>query len=416
MKTILTLAIVCRLAIVLDVLLRYPHGWLFRSQGELGFLAESLRMGHGLSSPFGGTTGPTAFLAPGYPAVIALIFFLFGSFTQASAVAVLLLQSVFVVLTVYLIVRIADNQFGAATANLAGFFWAAGIPFLWIPAIFWDTGLSILLMTGAIALALYCARAPSRARWALMGTYCGLTMLVNPSLSLTLLAIFSWVIYQTRARPRPSPLIDPLIGFAILLLVFAPWPIRNARMLHAFIPLRSNLGFELWKGNRPGATSVDDPSLYPATNRQEYEAYASKGEVVFMKDKLVTAKAYIAAHPTGFLRLSSVRFLQYWTGTANAGLLLALHFMVTTALGLQGLWWLWLRKRRDLATLFFLPMLLFPLPYYVTHSEVRFRLVVEPITTMLAAYAILQWRAYIKEHRAKGNAAKPVERETAALD
>jgi len=74
MKSILALAILCRLAIVLDVLFRYPHGWLFRSQGELGFLAESLRMGHGLSSPFGGSTGPTAFLAPGYPAVIAFIF------------------------------------------------------------------------------------------------------------------------------------------------------------------------------------------------------------------------------------------------------------------------------------------------------------------------------------------------------
>jgi 4-amino-4-deoxy-L-arabinose transferase-like glycosyltransferase len=395
LKTILALAVASRLLIVWIVLTRYPHGWFFRSQGELGFLADSLRQGHGLSSPFGGSTGPTAFLAPGYPAIIAVIFFLFGSFTTAAAAAILLLQTLFGILTILLIVRIANREFGATAANIAGIFWAIGIPFIWLPAVFWETSLSILLLIGAIALALYCARAPSLIRWALMGIYCGFTLLLNPSFLFTLFAILGWILYETRSRPR----FGPWLGFALLLLVFAPWPIRNARVLHAYIPLRSNLGFELWKGNRPGATSLDDPSLYPVTNRPEFNAYASKGEVVFMKDKFTAATANIESHPREFLRLSAVRFARYWTGTGSTSLFLALHSILTTLLAIAGLWMLWKQKRRSLATLFFLPLLLFPLPYYITHAEVRFRIIVEPITTILAAYAIVQLWTYAKERR-----------------
>jgi hypothetical protein len=38
---------------------------------------------------------------------------------------------------------------------------------------------------------------------------------------------------------------------------------RNARVLHAFIPLRSTVGFELWVGNRAGATGFLDESRFP---------------------------------------------------------------------------------------------------------------------------------------------------------
>jgi hypothetical protein len=32
--------------------------------------------------------------------------------------------------------------------------------------------------------------------------------------------------------------------------------------------------------------------------------------------------------------------------------------------------------------------MLFPLPYYITHAEFRYRLVVDPLLTILAAYAV----------------------------
>ncbi len=74
-------------------------------------------------------------------------------------------------------------------------------------------------------------------------------------------------------------------------------------MLGAFIPLRSTVGFELWMGNRAGATGFLDESVFPIFNRWEYDEYASKGEVAYMRDKSAIAKAYIRSHPGEFLRL-----------------------------------------------------------------------------------------------------------------
>ncbi len=85
MRFILALALGLRLAVVGIVLLSYPQQWLFSKAPDLGYLACSLSSGHGLSSPFGGATGPTAFLAPGYPGVMGLIFYFFGSYSLASA-------------------------------------------------------------------------------------------------------------------------------------------------------------------------------------------------------------------------------------------------------------------------------------------------------------------------------------------
>jgi hypothetical protein len=44
--------------------------------------------------------------------------------------------------------------------------------------------------------------------------------------------------------------------------------------------------------------------------------------------------------------------------------------------------------RFRLAVLFLLPLMVFPLPYYITHAEFRYRLVVDPLLTILGAYAI----------------------------
>ncbi len=383
---ILCLALLARLFILWFVVARFPHNWLYTRGIELGTLAQSLVAGQGLSSPFGGSTGPTALLAPGYPAIIALFFRIFGSFTFAAAIAVMGMQLLFSVTTVLLIMHVGQVCFGNRTAHLAGIFWAVSLPLIWMPTIFWETCLSTLLLVGMMALALRCEQQPSRYLWALMGAYCGLAALVNPALLLTLLTLLGWAWWQT----RKTFLYSPLLSLLVLLLVFAPWPIRNARELGAFIPLRSTVGLELWMGNRSGATGFLDESVFPLFNRWEYEQYVAKGEVAYMQDKSALAKAYVRAHPSDFLRLSGVRFIRYWTGSGSrdGSVVFILHGVLTTVLGTAGAWRLWQGRRFSLAALFLLPLLLFPLPYYITHAEFRYRLVVDPLLTILAAYAV----------------------------
>ena len=383
---ILVLALAARLLVLWFAVTRFPHNWMYSRGLELGTLAQSLAAGQGLRSPFGGSTGPTALLAPGYPAIISVLFRIFGSFTFTAAIAVILMQVLFSVTTVLLIMMVARRCFDRRTADLAGVFWAVSLPLLWMPEIFWETCLSTLFMVGMIALALRCEQKPSRSLWALMGAYCGSAALVNPALLMALLALLGWAAWQTRKTLRYSP----LLGLLVLLLVFAPWPIRNARALGAFIPLRSTVGLELWMGNRAGATGFLDESVIPIFNRGEYDQYVSKGEAAYMQDKSALARAYIRAHPSEFLRLGGIRFIRFWTGAGSrdGSVIFILHAVLTTALGVTGILRLWQRRRFSLAALFLLPLMLFPLPYYITHAEFRYRLVVDPLLTILAAYAM----------------------------
>jgi hypothetical protein len=406
-RLILILALTLRLGVVSIVLFQYPKNWLFSKSPDLVFLAQSLAAGHGLSSPFGGSTGPTAFLAPGYPAVLGLVFRLFGGYSIASGAAMMGLQTLFAVMTTGIIMDVCSRIFGMPAARVAGAFWAVSPPLLWLPAVLWETSLSILLLIGMIDLALRCVDKQGAGLWAGMGACCGLAILVNPSLMLSLFAIVGWTIYQTRSVSG----YEPWLFLLVFLAVFTPWPIRNARVLHAFIPLRSNFGYEVWQGNHPGANGVFDRTMEPLGNKQEYLDYATKGEVEYMREKETLGRDYIRSRPGEFVRLSADRVARFWTGAGlavNSGVV-ELHAVLTSLLGLAGLAGLWRRRRvkdRGRAVLFLLPLLVFPLPYYVTHAEFRFRLVLDPLLTILCAYAITQANVYWQSRRSAAVASK----------
>jgi hypothetical protein len=391
-RTILVSALFARLFTVWFALLNNPHDWLFQRGIEMGLLADSLLHGLGYSSPFGGTTGPTAFIAPGYPTLIAGIFFVLGSYTFASAIAIMVLQSLVGVATVALMMHVAYETLGPRTAKIAGWVWALSPPLLFLPTIFWETNFSACFLVGMVALALRADRRPTRGMWALLGACCAVVGLVNPALLPSLMGMLGWVAYRTWRRTRAMP-VGLAVGLATLLVVFAPWPIRNALRFHAFIPLRSTVGFELWMGNRPGATGYLDESLFPIYNAGELASYAAKGEVAYTNDKSAAARQYMAGRPGIFIALTLRRIFRFWTGTGNVSgsPVYALHAGTTTMLGGVGLWLLFRRRVGALGCLMGIPLVLFPLPYYVTHAEFRYRIVVDPLMTILAAYAVARW-------------------------
>jgi NADH:ubiquinone oxidoreductase subunit 6 (subunit J) len=386
---ILGIASLARLLIVLGVATRYPHDWLFHRGIEMGLLADSLVHGLGYSSPFGGVTGPTAFIAPGYPTLVAGVFLLFGSYTFASAIVIMLLQTAISVLTVCLIMHVAREALDQRTASLAGAFWAISLPLLFIPTIFWETSLSACAIVGMVALALRCRRSPTVAMWLLFGSCAAVAGLINPALLPSLGAIVGWVAYETWGASHSAP----VLGILAMLVVFSPWPIRNAVRFHAFIPTRTTVGFELWMGNRPGSTGYLDESIFPMYNKQELASYLSMGEMAYTRQKSAEAWGYIRAQPARFVALSARRFFRFWSGTGsqNGSPVYVAYALLTTLLGFAGLAMLYRRRLRCIADLMLLPLLLFPLPYYITHAEFRYRLNLDPLLTLLAAYAVTQF-------------------------
>ena len=109
-------------------------------QTETGHIAYSIASGKGFSSPFQRDTGPTAWLAPVYPYLLAGIFKLFGTYTLRSFFAALSLNILFSVGTCVPIFYTGKRIAGLAVASGAAWLWALFpnaiiIPFEWI----WDT-------------------------------------------------------------------------------------------------------------------------------------------------------------------------------------------------------------------------------------------------------------------------------------
>lgn len=387
------LTVFTRVAVVSLVAFRFPRGWFFTKGLELGQLAHSLAAGQGFSSPFGGNTGPSAYLAPGYPALISLIFHFCGDYTLASALVVMGMQVMFSLCTLLIIMHIARMCFGDQAATLSGVFWALSPPLMWVPTIFWDTALSTLMIAGLFALALKTRRKPNALSWTLLVVGCAGAALVNPALLPTLLALSVWAVWP--GKGRVCSLREALLAVVLFLLIITPWPLRNLKLLHAFIPLRSNFGFELWNGNQSGSDGTFQQSLHPGFNPQEMRAYASLGEVAYMREKSAMAHSYIRSHPLQFVWLSTKRAWLFWTGqaqgTSRTSLVLVFHALLTTLLALPG-FLLVLRHKRNLFVPLVLPLIIFPLPYYITHPDFRFRILLDPFTIVVSAYALTQFR------------------------
>lgn len=83
---------------------------------EMADLARSLALGHGFVLDI--NAGPSAWTAPVYPFLLALVFRVLGVFSNASALTMLVFNSVFAALTSWSIYRIARHVFSEVGRGL----------------------------------------------------------------------------------------------------------------------------------------------------------------------------------------------------------------------------------------------------------------------------------------------------------
>lgn len=404
----------------------FGFGW------EMGRIAQSLVLGHGYANPFNGISGPTAWAPPLYPLLMALSFKLFGLYTNAAACFLLICNSLFSAAMAPAIYEIAARCFDAygfarrssrdaePVALWSAWLWAvypAALQYAvhWI----WEMSLSAVLFTWALVLALRLRRigelaqvrtffdsdmayshepAPEKpagmGTWAVFGLLWGLLALSNASLLLCMPAVILWILWPGVRAPRT--LAKPIAGAALSCIVFAaalmPWIVRNERVLHAFIPTRSNLGIELYTsmkaetGPLPWGTTLP---LWPGD--PEFRQYVQMGEVSFAKMRSQQAKEMLHVMPGRFWGRSLNRFLFYWDSTPHpegkpfSEFIRTLNFAFLSVAGLLGLG-LAVRNRVPGVGLFTLMFLLAPLPYYLLTVQSRFRHPIEPLITILAVY------------------------------
>jgi hypothetical protein len=402
----MTLAHTYRIRISED---HFQFGW------EAGRIARALITGYGYSDPFANAflahTGPTAWLPPLYPLLLAAIFRVFGVFTLKSAWVLFTIQSAFSAATALATWEIAARCFSRRVALWSAWIWAL-YPAAMQYAVRWPWEMTITtaLFTFTLVLALRLRGIgdeprpprtlnlePRTSQWLLFGLLWALIALCNSTLLLFLPVCVLWILLPNLGAPsmrfhRMGGITGPTLAALLFLACIAPWTIRNWQVFHAFIPLRGNLGAELYMGNGPGSNGLLMEYYHPFQAPEQLRLYASLGEVRYVAQRGALARAFIAAHPTHFAADVARRIFFFWISVPQpadtpwyieAGR--SLNFAFLSLAGLLGLA-LALRRRIPAAGLFAWAFLLLPISYYLITVHARFRHPLEPLICILAVY------------------------------
>jgi hypothetical protein len=392
-------------------------------QQETGNIAYALSQGKGFSNVFRTETGPTAWLAPVYPLIVAATFKLFGVFTARAFFACVALNILFSSAACMPIFFVGKRIAGLGVAAGAAWLWAVFpsavmMPFEWI----WDTSLSALLAALILWATLELAESEKWLDWVVYGVLWGLALMTNPALGLLLPFMLGWAALRGRGesslRWKRAALVA---GLAILCCL--PWTIRNYVAFHRFIPVRSNLPFELWLGNNDIFDEHARGGRKSITRTEEARRYAQLGEAAYMAEKWELATSFIKTHPGLELQLAGRKFVDFWMGTesplknfreTDSWVIRAIFLSsFLTGIGaLCGIVVLWVQRKNitqrrrvrragaeiepdkteEMTSPPVFPLAVFPVVfpclYYLTHADLRYRHPIDPIVLLLTAVAV----------------------------
>jgi Dolichyl-phosphate-mannose-protein mannosyltransferase len=394
---------------------------------ETGNIAYALATGKGFTSPFRNNTGPTAWLVPVYPLLLAGIFRIFGPLNIPALNTAIFLNIACSTAACVPIFFVGKRLGGTPLAATAAWMWALFpaaimLPFEWI----WDTSLSALLTALLLWTTIQVADSSKTRDWSLYGALWGFSLMSNAALGSLFLPFLGWAAYRSLIRrrdtasqtsspaletPQQNPIVPPAISpltlhawrrpalaGAVALLCCVPWTIRNYIQFHKLIPLRSNFSFELWSGNN----NIFDPHTGNAMARitlyGEVRQYTLLGETAFMQDKWRKATLFIRTHPQLEMKLFLARVISTWLGTQNPGadfirsdswlariiFLVNAFVLIGTLAGVVLLY----RRRSPCAFLLACVPVVFPIVYYITHTSLRYRHPLDPVLLLLTAFAI----------------------------
>ncbi|MGA2094832.1 MAG: glycosyltransferase family 39 protein [Candidatus Acidiferrum sp.] len=405
-------------------------------QNETGNIAYALAEGKGFSNVFRTETGPTAWLAPVYPALVAATFRICGIFTERAFFTCVGLNIFFSSAACVPIFFAGKRIGGLGVASGAAWLWAVFpnailLPFEWI----WDTSLAAFLAAALLWATLELGESERIGDWCAYGLLWGLALMTNPALGTLLPFLLGWAAFRGRKENR-ARWKRAGVAAGVAMLCCVPWTVRNYIAFHRFIPLRSNLPFELWLGNNDIFDEHARNGRRVITRTEETRRYTQVGETAYMQEKWLLATSFMEMHPGLELRLTGRKFVDFWMGTeapvknfreTDSWLIRAVLIVsFLTGIGaLFGVVALWTGKKKIaqrhrenrgdaegdaekqvkiakgnwVFPLAVFP-LIFPCLYYVTHADLRYRHPIDPVVCLLTVAGVA---AALELLGAKGN-------------
>jgi len=368
-------ALATRLAATVYIFATYAPPRMLFVGNESSNIAKALVSGLGFSSPYAHTPlAPTAQQPPIYPLFIAGIFKVFGVCTTQSAWAITAFHIAAGAITALLILRLGTIYFKKNVGTIAAWLWV--LPWSYEARAFDLTVSShALAALGFTSLLLLIPKVMELNHgWLALGVCAGLLVLLQPPFLIVFIVYAVWLAWRSRYSPRM------LLAVAGLLAVLAPWTVRNYVQFGRLIPIRDNFGLELWLGNHPGMHgTVDYSHDFPGKDPTNY---VRLGEIAFMDSKLHEANDFIVSDPISFAGRCFHRVIEFWYQPLSSS------WILVSVVGWIGAGFA-LRKH-PLGWLFVIPLITFPLVYYVTHVFAHYRHPIDPVILLLAAYALVE--------------------------
>jgi hypothetical protein len=260
-----------------------------------GPIADSLLAGRGF---YGGAwyvqPAPTSFMPPLYPLLLA------GgrlAFPSAPNHLILILQSIAGAATVRLAFGFF-RRFAPAPVALLGAALIAVHPLL---VYFCGQLLPSVLATAMIFAGWWAVDLALSGRSWRAAVGAGLIVGVGALLEPTTLFGYPGLVLHRLARDWRSCWLQTLVIGVFALLAISPWIARNARVLGRFVPIKSNMGLNLWQGNNPHASGAiyladgrDVMDLLPA---EQIAAFAEMTELEMDDWFRRRALEFIVEHP-----------------------------------------------------------------------------------------------------------------------
>ena len=369
-------------------LTRVPVSWVTPSGGgQEDRIAVSLVERGEYSSTYKVPTGPTAHVPPLYPILISLFYRLVGLSLTAGYVRWLVdiaIVSAAYALLPWLAGRLGLSAHGGLLAGIAGAFhvqWFCTVEFL--AAIF-----LALLLVGFLQR--WTRGRSSMAGSLAIGVGFGAAFHLKPALLPVFLGCLAFELWWSRKRRMWLRSAVVVLG---VILACVPWAWRNWSVFHSAFFIRSNFGLELRVGNHEGAAadvtqSYEQGTLrHPEAQIEEAILVRELGEIEYMRQARGEAIDWMRAHPVEYLSLSVRRFAGFWFGswyrplTATGITLLAL-------LAALGAWKIIPALSTPQRAALIIPLLTFPVVYYLVSYEPRYRIPIAWILFLLAGTGV----------------------------
>lgn len=225
----------------------------------------------------------------------------------------------------------------------------------------------------------------------LLGILAGVLMHLQPVLSAV---VAGFLLFELLWRRSAGTWLSVSAVVTGVILASLPWSWRNYESLGRAYFVRSNLGLELYVGNHPGAHGDIDVSVargsfrHPRTDLAEAEAVRDLGEARYMAEKRREALDWIAGNPGEFLSLVVQRFVYFWGGPlhrfpAGAG------YLALTILAMVGLWRVLPSLSPPQQAVLVVPLLAYPMVYYIVAYMPRYGYPVRWILFLMAAAGVV---------------------------